>query len=119
MRRQLLGALGARSLAVVLALVCAATIPFLLTAQQPGDAPLDGPIAGPGGPPPGMPPGDPNAPPNSPANDPPSRAARLALIEGNVTFQPGGVEDWVPATLNRPISTASPGIEIPAMTASH
>jgi hypothetical protein len=29
----------------------------------------------------------------------------MALIEGNVTFQPGGVEDWVPATLNRPIST--------------
>ncbi|HEV2201362.1 MAG TPA: DUF6600 domain-containing protein [Bryobacteraceae bacterium] len=38
-------------------------------------------------------------------NDPPSRAARLGMIQGNVSFQPGGVEDWVPATLNRPIST--------------
>ena len=58
--------------------------------------------------------GDPNGNPagapngaanNAPYNDPPSRAARLGLIEGNVTFQPGGVEDWVPASLNRPIST--------------
>lgn len=42
---------------------------------------------------------------DSSANDPPGRAARLAWIEGNVSFQPGGVEDWVPATLNRPLTT--------------
>ncbi len=38
-------------------------------------------------------------------NDPPSRAARLGLLNGKVSFQPGGVEDWVPATLNRPLTT--------------
>ncbi len=59
-----------------------------------------------GPPPDGFPPGAPNGVPNGdPANDPPSRAARLGLIQGDVTFQPGGVEDWVPATLNRPMTT--------------
>jgi hypothetical protein len=38
-------------------------------------------------------------------DDPPSRAARLSYITGTVTFQPGSVEDWVPATLNRPMTT--------------
>ncbi|MDE3196400.1 MAG: FecR domain-containing protein [Acidobacteriota bacterium] len=37
--------------------------------------------------------------------DPPGRAASLSWIEGAVSFQPGGVEDWVPATLNRPLTT--------------
>jgi hypothetical protein len=39
------------------------------------------------------------------ADDPPGRAARLSYLSGTVSFQPGGVEDWVPATLNRPITT--------------
>src|SRR5579863_3035605 len=38
-------------------------------------------------------------------DDPPSRAARLSYISGTVSFQPGGIEDWVPATLNRPLTT--------------
>jgi len=37
--------------------------------------------------------------------DPPTRAARLSYINGSVSFQPGGVEDWVPATPNRPLTT--------------
>src|SRR5215471_6284844 len=37
--------------------------------------------------------------------DPPSRAAQLSFLNGTVSFQPGGVEDWVPATLNRPLTT--------------
>jgi hypothetical protein len=37
--------------------------------------------------------------------DPPSRAARLGFMSGTVSFQPGGVEDWVPATMNRPLTT--------------
>ncbi len=37
--------------------------------------------------------------------DPPSRAARLSYINGSVSFQPGGVDDWVPATPNRPMTT--------------
>ncbi len=41
-----------------------------------------------------------------PAGDPPSRVARLQYMDGDVSLQPGGVDDWVPATLNRPLTTA-------------
>jgi hypothetical protein len=37
--------------------------------------------------------------------DPPSRAARLSYLNGTVSFQPGGVDDWVPAEANRPMTT--------------
>ncbi|HSP68218.1 MAG TPA: DUF6600 domain-containing protein, partial [Bryobacteraceae bacterium] len=37
--------------------------------------------------------------------DPPERAARLSWVDRNVSFQPGGVDDWVPASLNRPFTT--------------
>ncbi len=54
-----------------------------------------------------------NAPPpsanNAPSraeNDPPGRAARLDYMSGEVSIQPGGVNDWVAATLNRPMTTA-------------
>ncbi len=39
------------------------------------------------------------------AADPPSRAARLSYINGTVSFQPGGVDEWVPAEANRPMTT--------------
>lgn len=38
--------------------------------------------------------------------DPPGRVARLKYMSGQVSFQPGGVNDWVDATLNRPLTTA-------------
>ena len=38
--------------------------------------------------------------------DPPGRVARLQFIEGQVSMQPGGVDDWVDAGLNRPLTTA-------------
>jgi hypothetical protein len=38
------------------------------------------------------------------AQDPPSRAGRLNYVSGNVSFQPGGVNDWVAATVNRPLT---------------
>src|SRR5690348_10690830 len=38
--------------------------------------------------------------------DPPSRVARLKYISGQVSMQPGGVNDWAEATINRPITTA-------------
>jgi hypothetical protein len=38
-------------------------------------------------------------------DDPPGRAARLAYIQGSVSFQPAGTEDWVAAVVNRPITT--------------
>jgi len=38
-------------------------------------------------------------------DDPPSRVARLNLIQGSVSFQPAGTEDWVEASPNRPLTT--------------
>src|SRR5580704_738904 len=38
-------------------------------------------------------------------DDPPSRVARLAYIQGSVSFQPAGTDDWVTAGLNRPVTT--------------
>ncbi|HTM50806.1 MAG TPA: DUF6600 domain-containing protein [Bryobacteraceae bacterium] len=37
--------------------------------------------------------------------DPPSRVARLNYLEGSVSFQPAGVEEWTAATLNYPLTT--------------
>ncbi|MGB6402985.1 MAG: DUF6600 domain-containing protein [Candidatus Sulfotelmatobacter sp.] len=42
---------------------------------------------------------------NADQQDPPSRVARLNYIEGSVSFQPGGENDWVTAELNRPLVT--------------
>lgn len=38
------------------------------------------------------------------AQDPPSRVGRLNYIDGSVSFQPAGVNDWVQASLNRPLT---------------
>jgi hypothetical protein len=38
--------------------------------------------------------------------DPPSRVARLNYLSGEVSVQPGGVNDWVAAVMNRPLTTA-------------
>ena len=40
------------------------------------------------------------------ASDPPDRVLRLKYLSGQVSFQPGGVDDWVAATINRPLTTA-------------
>src|SRR5438105_7050151 len=37
--------------------------------------------------------------------DPPGRVARLSDVEGSVSLQPAGVQDWAAATLNRPLTT--------------
>ena len=37
--------------------------------------------------------------------DPPTRVARLGYMSGTVTFSPSGVDEWVQAVLNRPITT--------------
>ena len=42
----------------------------------------------------------------NPANDPPSRVARIQYISGEVSMQPGGVNDWVAAAMNRPLTTS-------------
>ena len=38
--------------------------------------------------------------------DPPSRVARLQYLSGQVSLQPDGVDDWVDASVNRPLTTA-------------
>ncbi|HKN25782.1 MAG TPA: DUF6600 domain-containing protein [Candidatus Acidoferrum sp.] len=38
-------------------------------------------------------------------DDPPTRVARLGYINGQVSFNPAGTDDWVSAVLNRPITT--------------
>jgi hypothetical protein len=42
---------------------------------------------------------------NANDQDPPGRVARLNYMEGSVSFQPGGENDWVDAVLNRPLVT--------------
>jgi FecR protein len=42
----------------------------------------------------------------SPSNDPPARVARIQYISGEVSMQPGGVNDWVAANLNRPLTSS-------------
>src|SRR5215469_2793097 len=37
--------------------------------------------------------------------DPPGRAAQLSDAEGAVSLQPAGVQEWIAATLNRPLTT--------------
>jgi hypothetical protein len=43
--------------------------------------------------------------PDTPS-DPPGRVLRLQSMDGPVSLQPGGVDDWVAANLNRPLTTA-------------
>ena len=38
--------------------------------------------------------------------DPPGRVARIQYMSGEVSTQPGGVNDWVAATQNRPLTTS-------------
>lgn len=38
-------------------------------------------------------------------DDPPARVARLGYMEGSVSFQPAGEDDWVGAVTNRPMTT--------------
>jgi hypothetical protein len=38
-------------------------------------------------------------------DDPPSRVARLNFVQGSVSFQPAGTEDWLEAGPNRPLTT--------------
>jgi hypothetical protein len=37
--------------------------------------------------------------------DPPTRVARLNYVQGAVSFQPGGEQDWLEADINRPLTT--------------
>src|SRR3954471_1997594 len=39
-------------------------------------------------------------------DDPPARVARLNYISGQVSIQPNGVNDWVTASINRPLTSS-------------
>src|SRR5271165_6744028 len=47
-----------------------------------------------------------NGPGQVPPQDPSGRVARLQYTSGEVSMQPGGVNDWIAASLNRPLTTA-------------
>jgi FecR protein len=38
-------------------------------------------------------------------DDPPTRVARLSHVDGSVSFEPGGTDEWVTAGVNRPMTT--------------
>ncbi len=38
--------------------------------------------------------------------DPPGRVARVQYMSGEVSMQPGGVNDWIAASMNRPLTSA-------------
>jgi len=78
---------GCLLLAAALALA-ALSASAVLAQQGPPDLPDDQPYDQPS-------PGD---------IDPPSRAARLSTIEGAVSVQPAGVDDWTVAVINRPLT---------------
>ena len=40
------------------------------------------------------------------AGDPPARVARLNYMDGQVSIQPNGVEEWVAASINRPLTSS-------------
>jgi hypothetical protein len=39
------------------------------------------------------------------AMDPPTRVARLNYVNGSVSFQPAGMDEWAAAVINRPLTT--------------
>ncbi len=44
--------------------------------------------------------------PGQQVQDPSGRVARVQYMSGEVSMQPGGVNDWVAASMNRPLTTA-------------
>jgi len=38
-------------------------------------------------------------------NDPPGRVARLSYVQGAVSLEPAGQDDWIGAEVNRPLTT--------------
>jgi hypothetical protein len=49
---------------------------------------------------------DGEAPQGDPQNDPPAIAARLQFMNGSVSVQPHGTDDWVAGALNRPLTNS-------------
>jgi len=54
----------------------------------------------------GPPPENPPEQPGRQGTEIPGRVARIQYMSGEVSMQPGGVNDWVAATQNRPLTTA-------------
>jgi hypothetical protein len=50
-------------------------------------------------------PGQDPAPAQAQGVDPPTRVARLNFVQGAVSFQPAGEQDWLEADINRPLTT--------------
>jgi hypothetical protein len=73
-------------------LLCLAGLLFFIAPKARGQEPSDAP----GG----------EEPTNAATNqaDPPSRVARISYLDGNVSFQPSGTDDWAAAARNRPVT---------------
>jgi hypothetical protein len=54
----------------------------------------------------GPPPPNGQGPQAGPQNDPPALAARLQFMQGSVSVQPHGTDDWVAGALNRPLTNS-------------
>ena len=48
----------------------------------------------------------PSSAPGQSNTDPPGRVARVQYISGEVSIQPGGLNDWIAANMNRPLTTS-------------
>ena len=48
---------------------------------------------------------------NADQGDPPSRVARISFLDGNVSLQPSGTEDWAAAARNRPVPLHVMGLD--------
>ena len=73
--------------------------------EDPGGPPAPDTVqAEPSAPPPGTAP--PDSGPGQTSNDPPGRVARIQYMSGEVSMQPGGVNEWVAASQNRPLTTS-------------
>ena len=78
------------SVLVVMAVVSASALVALAQDQYPAQAP----------------PAPEGQQQGSTQNDPPSRAARLQLMDGSVSVQPHGTDDWVAGAINRPLTNS-------------
>ncbi len=95
-----------KSILATLLLMTACTL--TAAAQDPNES---YPPSAPSGPNASGAPGTPGAPgvPDQPGQtntDPPGRVARIQYVAGQVSIQPGGVNDWVAADMNRPLTTS-------------
>ena len=96
---------GRRFKSILATLLLMTACVLTAAAQDPNES---YPPSAPSGPNASGAPGGTGAPdaPGQPNSDPSGRVARIQYMAGEVSIQPGGVNDWVAASLNRPLTTS-------------